>query len=168
MSSNPKLGAKPLLDSRQAPSRPNGFFLAASLACATAGLAHLGIILGGASWYRWFGAGEQMAEMATQGQLYPAMITLGIATLLLIWALYAWSAATGRLRLPFQRLALVLITVVFIGRGSVGGIVMALGSDPYLQELQARPLFILTSSVICLVIGCCFLLGLRQRWNELS
>jgi len=34
-----------------------------------ASLAHLAIIVGGPSWYRFFGAGEQLATMAEQGLL---------------------------------------------------------------------------------------------------
>ena len=50
---------------------------------------HIGCILGGPDWYRFFGAGEQMARMAERGEAYPTMVTLGIAAILAIWAAYA-------------------------------------------------------------------------------
>ena len=39
---------------------------------------HIAIVFAGAEWYRFFGAGEQMAKMAEQGSLIPAIVTLAI------------------------------------------------------------------------------------------
>jgi xylose isomerase len=58
---------------------------------------HLAIIFGGPKWYRFFGAGERMAEMAAQGQVQPTLITLSVAAVLGLWGVYAWSAATVKL-----------------------------------------------------------------------
>ena len=54
---------------------------------------HLAIIAGGPDWYRFFGAGEGMARMAERGMLKPALITLGIAAILAVWAAYAFAGA---------------------------------------------------------------------------
>lgn len=62
-----------------------------------AALLHVGVIVGGASWYRFFGAGEQFALAAAQGAWWPGLVTSGIVVVLLVWAAYALSAA-GRLR----------------------------------------------------------------------
>lgn len=157
------------MDSRQnltaVPTNP--FLQVAAIACFAASLAHLAIIIGGPDWYRWFGAGEAMAQMAEQGLWYPALLTLAISLLLLLWGFYGLAAAGGRLRLPLCRIAVLLIALIFLARGSVGGLVMAFSDDPYFQELQQRPLFLLVSSAICLAIGSCFLIGLRQRWHQL-
>ncbi|HTF95672.1 MAG TPA: hypothetical protein VL995_06045 [Cellvibrio sp.] len=58
-----------------------------------ASLLHVGIIAGGAEWYRFFGAGEAMAIMSKQGSWYPALVTFMIAMILFVWSLYAFSAA---------------------------------------------------------------------------
>ena len=41
-----------------------------------AAVLHVGVVIGGANWYRFFGAGESMAQMAEQGLLKPTVITL--------------------------------------------------------------------------------------------
>ena len=88
--------------------------------CRTAGAdgwSHLGCIVFGGDWYRFLGAGEQMARMAEQGLWYPTIMTSGIVVVLLIWALYALSGAGAIKRLPLTRLALVVITAIFLLRG---------------------------------------------------
>lgn len=42
---------------------------------ALAAVLHLGIIVKGATWYRFFGAGESMARAAEEGRWYPAIVT---------------------------------------------------------------------------------------------
>lgn len=54
-----------------------------------AAIMHIGIIFGGGDWYRFFGAGEQMAQAAESGKAFPAIVTVGIAATLSIWALFA-------------------------------------------------------------------------------
>lgn len=51
------------------------FLIAAAICTALAALAHIGCIIFGADWYRFFGAGEQMAQMAEAGDWYPAVVT---------------------------------------------------------------------------------------------
>lgn len=148
--------------------KTNPYLLAAALACFAAALAHLGIIVGGPDWYRWFGAGEEMAQMAEQGLWLPALMTLAISLALFFCGLWALSAAGAIGRLPLRRIALVFIILVFLGRGTVGALVMSISDDPYLQELQQRPLFLVVSSAICIAIGVCFVVGLRQRWRLLD
>jgi putative oxidoreductase len=74
--------------------------LLAGYLSALAALTHLAIIVGGADWYRLFGAGEAMAQMAEQGSWYPALVTLAIASVLAVWSLYAFSGAGRIRRLP--------------------------------------------------------------------
>jgi putative oxidoreductase len=52
-----------------------------------AALLHLAIIVGGPSWYRFFGAGEQMAAMAARGHPWPAIVTACIAAGDPLWRL---------------------------------------------------------------------------------
>ncbi|MGB4860371.1 MAG: hypothetical protein WBP11_13735 [Dokdonella sp.] len=45
----------------------NHYLIAGGILSAIAALIHLGCIVFGAPWYRFFGAGERMAQMASAG-----------------------------------------------------------------------------------------------------
>lgn len=135
--------------------------LAASLCCGLAALAHAGCILFGADWYRFFGAGEQMAQLAAQGHWYPTVVTSAITFVLLLWACYALSAAGVMRRLPLTRLALVLISSILLLRGLAFVWLMPLFPGNSL-------LFWLVSSGICLLMGTLFAVGSWQQWQLLS
>jgi hypothetical protein len=49
-----------------------------------ASLLHVAIIIGGAEWYRFFGAGEDMASMSENGSMIPGVVTFFIALILLL------------------------------------------------------------------------------------
>ncbi|WP_194789081.1 hypothetical protein [Pseudomonas sp. UFMG81] len=123
---------------------------------AIAGVLHLAVIAVGPRWYRLFGAGERMARAVEQGRHYPALITLAIATVLLVWSAYALSAA-GLIRpLPALLPVICLITLVYLTRGLLGPLLLA-GTG------RSRR-FIAVSSVICLGGGLLHLLGVVQQW----
>ncbi|MGD8564687.1 MAG: hypothetical protein PVG03_19250 [Desulfarculaceae bacterium] len=82
-----------------------------------AALLHIAIIFGGADWYRYFGAGEEMARMAEQGSWIPTILTLGIFLILQIWGIYAFSGAGLIRRLPLLKPALVVISAIYLIRG---------------------------------------------------
>ena len=134
----------------------NKFLITAALLCALASLAHLGCIVFGADWYRFFGAGEQMARMAEQGLWYPSIVTAVLVTVLASWSLYALSGAGVIGRLPLTRLVLCLISVVFIMRGLAFVVLM-----PMFPENSMT--FWYVSSAICLTIGLCFAVGTYQQ-----
>lgn len=69
------------------------WLIAAGALSTLAAVLHLCVIVGGPSWYRFFGAGEGMARAAERGSATPALITLVIALVLTIWALYAFSGS---------------------------------------------------------------------------
>jgi ABC-type maltose transport system permease subunit len=125
-----------------------------------AAVIHIGCIIFGASWYRFFGAGEQMAFMSEQGSIKPTIITTFIVIVLSIWSLYAFSAAGIIGRLPYVRLALIVITMIYLIRGVFG---FYLISNP----MGRSPEFWVWSSVICLSIGVLHLIGLKQSWAVL-
>lgn len=135
------------------------WLLAGGLVTGVASLLHVGIIIGGADWYRFFGAGDRMARLAARGSPYPNLITAGIALILAIWALYALSGARVIRRLPFLHLALVLIATVYVLRGALGVPAVLLVDDPYMKQLRDRPVFMVVSSVVCLGLGLCYALG---------
>jgi hypothetical protein len=133
---------------------------------AAAALLHVGIIIGGPEWYRFFGAGERMAWLAARGSVYPAVITAGIATVLGVWALYAFSGAGVIRRLPFLRLALTLIAAVYLARGILGVPVVMFVDDVYTNQLKAKMTFMVVSSAISIVLGLCYALGAARAWNR--
>lgn len=129
---------------------------------ALAALAHIGVVLGGPDWYRFFGAGEGMARMAERGSVYPAVITLAIAAVLAVWSAYALSGAGHLPALPWLKWILLAITAVYCLRG-VAGFVLA-GVAPGANGMA----FWLWSSSICLLIGLIHVFGLRAAWSRLA
>ena len=97
----------------------NRWLLLAGSMSAAASLLHLGVIAGGPAWYRFFGAGEGMARMAERGDPTAALITVGIAGVLAVWAAYAFSGAGLIPRLPLLRTGLIVISTIYLLRGLV-------------------------------------------------
>lgn len=127
---------------------------------AIASVLHIGIIIGGASWYRFFGAGEEMASMAERGMLTPHVITAGIALVLMLWALYAFSGAGLIPKLPLMKWALALISAIYLLRGLV---LLPL----WIFIPSQLTTFMLVSSVICLGYGLFYAIGTKQVWRYL-
>jgi hypothetical protein len=141
--------------------RRNPWLVLGGVLSAAAALLHLAVIAGGPDWYRFFGAGEEMARMAEQGRLTPHFVTIGIALVLAIWAAYAFAGAGLIRRLPLIRTALVAITAVYLLRGIV--IVPALLKVPGMSDP-----FSLWSSAIVMVYALAYALGTWRAWPALS
>lgn len=141
-------------------TRFNRFLLAAAFADTIAALLHFGCIAFGASWYRFLGAGEAIAQLAERGDPRPTQMAAGIGAVLLVWAVYALSGAGAIPRLPFVRLVLVLIAAVLLARGTVFFALM-----PYFPGNSFT--FWLVTSAICVALGLLHAIGLRQRWQAL-
>jgi hypothetical protein len=138
----------------------NLFLVLAGVLSALAAILHVGCIYFGASWYRFFGAGEKMAVLSEQGSWQPTLITSGIVIVLSVWSLYAFSAAGLIVNLPLTRLALILITFLYLARGIAG---LFLITSP----MGRSPEFWVWSSVICMLFGIVHLIGLQQQWASL-
>ena len=138
----------------------NIFLVFAGILSAIAAAIHIGCIIFGASWYRFFGAGEQMAVLSERGSVEPTVITSVIVLIFSIWALYAFSAAGLVGKLPFTRTALIVITFIYFSRGFVGLLFI---NDP----IGRSPKFWLWSSIICLLFGAIHFIGLQQQWSSL-
>lgn len=141
------------------PARNPALILGGWLSVA-ASLLHIGCIIGGPDWYRFFGAGEEMAVMAEQGSMTPTLLTLGIAAILAIWAAYAFSGAGLLPRLPLLRTGLVVISAIYLLRG------LALIPALVLNGASVMP-FILWSSLIVLVYGIAYAVGTWTAWPHL-
>ena len=126
-----------------------------------AAVLHVACIIGGAEWYRFFGAGEAMALAAERGESGPALTTLGIVLILTSWSAYAFSGA-GRIgHLPLLRTALVIITAIYLLRGLAPIPIALLRPDK-------ADAFVLWSSAIVLVFGIVHALGLWRGWAAMS
>lgn len=127
-----------------------------------AALLHIACIFGGPDWYRFFGAGEGMAQAAARGEWTPAILTLGISAILMTWAAYAFSGAGRIRRLPLLRTGLVAITAIYLLRGAM--IVMPAA----MNRPDLSPDFLFWSSLIVLFFGCVYAIGLCRAWPSLS
>lgn len=137
------------------------WLIAGGILSLAAAALHVGVILGGPSWYRFFGAGEAMARAAERGAWQPTLITMGIATVLAIWAAYAFSGAGVIARLPLLRTALVAISAVYLLRGLV------LFHAMIFMPAAVTP-FLVWSSLIVLVYGVTYAMGTWLAWPALS
>jgi putative oxidoreductase len=124
---------------------------------------HIGIVIGGPPWYRFFGAGESMALMAENGSLKPTVITLSIASIFFLWAFYAWSGAGILPSMPLLKTALSAITAIYLIRGLAGMIAPFVSDHPKIKQNSVA--FWLWSSAICLIIGAFHLMGLIAIWK---
>ena len=140
--------------------RSNKWLIAAGLLDVAAALLHVAITFGGPDWYRFFGAGEAMAQAAQSGSVRPTLITIAIASVLATWAAYAFSGAGLILRLPWLRTGLVAISAIYLARGLV---VMPI----LLLRPELTDPFLLWSSAIVLVFGLAHAIGTWSAWNGL-
>ncbi|WP_299493520.1 hypothetical protein [uncultured Shewanella sp.] len=142
-------------------SGKNKLLIIGSMGSAIAALAHLGCIIFGGDWYRFFGAGEQMAKMAEDGHWYPSVVTLIIVLVLSLWSLYALSGAKVLFRLPFLKFGLIVISLIYLVRGVAFFAIMPMFPENSLT-------FWFVSSGICLTIGILYSIGTYQSWERLS
>lgn len=140
-------------------SGAQALIVAGSLSAA-AGLAHLACIVVGAPAYRFMGAGEKMVRAVEAGRLEPTLITLASASVLFIWAAYAFSGAGVIGRLPLLKVALPVICAVYLGRA----VAFPLLKPAFPENSQT---FWLVSSGICLGIGLVHVYGITSRWPAL-
>lgn len=129
-----------------------------------AALLHISCIFGGPDWYLFFGAGEQMAQLAAQGDSYPTIVTLIISAILTGWGIYALSGAGVVFKLPFLKTCLVLITSVYILRGVAGLIGPFFTTDPVVHQNSMT--FWIVSSTICCIYGGFYLVGTIRHFRQ--
>ncbi|MBA3286115.1 MAG: hypothetical protein H0U27_13800 [Nitrosopumilus sp.] len=144
----------------------NRYLIIGGVISLIASLLHVLIIIGGPDWYRFFGAGEGMAQLAEKDSTYPSIITGVIALILALWALYAFSGAGIISRFPLLKPVLLVISAIFITRGVFGIPVVILIDQPYLNELEEKIIFMIFSSLVSLCIGLFYLVGLIEVWKS--
>jgi len=126
-------------------------------------LLHLVIIFIGGPAYRYFGAGEEMAQLTESGSLRPALITLGITVVFILFGLYAFSGAKLIRRLPLLNIALPIISVIYTLRGMavVPEIIYKINAP------DAVPARMIIFSAAALSIGLLYLSGTIKNWKNL-
>jgi putative oxidoreductase len=102
-----------------------------------------------------------MAQLAAQGDPYPTIVTLIIASILTGWGLYALSGAGVIFKLPLLKTCLVLITTIYLLRGVVGLIGPFFTSAPVVHQNSVT--FWVISSIMCCVYGTFYLLCTVQN-----
>ncbi len=140
----------------------NPFLVVGGWLSLAASVVHLATIVGGPDWYRFFGAGEPIARAAERGSWVPAIMAFTIATILAIWAAYAFAGAGLIRRLPLMRTALVAISAVYLARG------LMLFYPPALGRNDLSPTFVIWSSSIVLALGIAYAVGTWRAWPTLS
>jgi hypothetical protein len=126
---------------------------------ALAALLHVGIIIKGAPWYRFFGAGKRFAQAAEKGHGWHDVVTLGVTAVLAAWAVYALSGAGLIGPLPWLKLVLCMMTALYVLRGVLGFLLLLVPQRTHSTK------FLVVSSAICLGFGGVHLLGLVQMWE---
>lgn len=138
----------------------NIFLILAATGSGIAALLHVGCIIFGANWYRFFGAGEKMARLAETGSPVPTRITSVIVVVLLLWT-YAALAGMGIVpKPPLLRYILIVIALIYLMRAFFVGLLMKAMPDNSMR-------FWMWSSLICLALAAFYLIGTKQAWASL-
>ena len=124
-------------------------------------LLHIAIMMGGPAWYDFFGAPEGLVHMARAGNFRAPISCLVIASILSVFAAYAFSGAGLVKRLPLLRPTMALIATVLILRGLVFAPVILRRPELLSGICDCRSIdtFIVVTSLICLAMGIGFAIG---------
>ena len=143
------------------PSPGSPWLIVGGWLSVAASLLHIGCIIGGPEWYRFFGAGEEIALAAERGEWGPPIMTFGIAAVLAIWGAYAFSGAGKLPRLFLLRTGLIVIAAIYLLRGLV---LIPL----WIAEPEIVDAFVIWSSLIVLAYGIAYAVGTWRAWPELK
>lgn len=141
--------------------KPGIWLRLAGVGSIAAASLHLACMLGGPDWYRWMGAGDEIAHAVERGQLRPYLLTIGIAAILFGWAWFAFAAARLLPRPPLLRTGLIAIILVLLLRAAALFV-------PGLWAPETGATFKIISSLIVLALGLSFLIGTVRAWPTLS
>ncbi len=143
------------------PALPRISFYLAALGSIAASLTHIWAIVVGPEAYASLGAPPEVVASATAGTLYAPTVTLFIASVIMVWALYALSAAGHLPRLFLLRTALIAIAAVLILRGLILIPILFLAPE-YVDA------FAYWSSGISFALGAAFATGVILGWPQLG
>lgn len=126
-------------------------YLASALTFMAA-LLHFICVFWGAEGFRFLGAGNSIVRMAEKGDWYPNFMAISVGCILCIFSFYAFCAASGFISLPFEKIIISLVAMIFILRGL---------AFPWLKSRFSgnSHLFWYVSSFICLLLGSLYAIG---------
>ena len=138
---------------------------AGAVSSASIAILHVGILIAGAPAFRYFGAGERMAQMAERGSLAPSVWTIAITVVFLVWTLFALSGAGVLRRLPLLRTGLVAVAAVYTLRGLVLGPQLVWFLSGYTDAVPPRYLLFSAASLLA---GLIHIAGTHRAWRALD
>ena len=117
---------------------------------------HVAALAGGPEWVAFVGAPRAVVESARDGTWLAPAGALGIAALLAIWALYAFSGARWLRPLPLLQPVLAVVAVIFLLRGA-----LVLPSLHRADWRSPVDVFVVGSSLFILLLGLGYAAGLQ-------
>jgi hypothetical protein len=139
--------------------------LLASAGSFIVAIAHIVIIFVGANAYRYFGAGEKMAQMAERGSPAPALITAALVCVFALWGYYPLTAMGFSKPLPLLRPALIVIGCIYTLRGLLVVVELAARMNVFTFRDGVRPQDPWFSAA-SLAVGICYLWGVWLMSNR--
>ncbi|ENU10925.1 hypothetical protein [Acinetobacter calcoaceticus] len=126
-------------------------YFASALTFLTA-LLHFICVFWGANGFRFLGAGKSIVQMVERGHWYPNFTAIAVGLILTVCSIYAFLAAKGIQVLPFTKIILSLVAVIFLIRGF---------AFPWLKSkfVGNSDLFWYVSSAFCLILGTLYAVG---------
>jgi putative oxidoreductase len=112
--------------------------------------------------YIFFGAGEAMAEMASENPIMPGAITYLLGICFFVFGLYALSGAGVIRSLPMLTPVLAIVGFIYIVRG------LAVPLDVYFYLTEKTSLYFVLFSFIALSVGFLYLWPLPHSWQDLK
>lgn len=141
----------------------SAWLLAAGACSVAVAVLHVAVIAVGASAYRYFGAGEQLAGLAERGSPIPAVITAGIVAVFAVFGWYGFAGAGLGARPPALRAVLIGISAIMLLRG--------LPALPQAVVLVLRPGAVSFREVVfsaaSLLVGLLYAVGTWRRRGSL-
>jgi hypothetical protein len=144
------------------PTAPGAALLTAgALASFALAILHLGIAAAGEPAYEYFTAPERLLVLARAGSIVPALVTVGIAAVFVVFAGSAWAAAR-RHGAPGLRILLVGVAGIYLLRGAL------IVPEIVVVRHLGYPPRILAFSLAALIIGAIHAAGLGLAWRRLG
>jgi len=133
-------------------SLPSTVLYIAALLTFFAALLHFVCVLWGANGFRFLGAGKSIVQMVERGHWYPNFTAIAVGLILTVCSIYAFFAARGIHILPFTKIILSMVAIVFLIRGF---------AFPWLKSkfVGNSDLFWYISSSFCLILGALYAIG---------
>jgi hypothetical protein len=138
----------------------NVALISGAILSAASGVLHIGIVIGGPKWMRFFGSIERGVVAAEAGSPWPAIAGSILALLWFVAAAYALSGAGVISALPLLKLGLVVIASLYMLRG--------MAVVPIAKQLPNRRKLVIWSSVLFCIAGTVHWLGIVQVWRGLQ